>query len=190
MTETLQIFFHYQNFPKAFLLCYLKQLSVEFGLQLRSLDGQSHCKRCYSKAQGPTAVRLLGEGAPLMFTLIFIFPHVPFRAKLHLSILCSPNHDIPTFTKLSLKMAQGAVKKLGRPTPAKVTHSKKQASKVNKSKGTKKSVDKVHKKFTSGMTARTEALLGERAGHLELLGKGNKKKDKKTEYKGGSKKFG
>ncbi|CAG7560089.1 unnamed protein product [Fusarium equiseti] len=87
-------------------------------------------------------------------------------------------------------MAQGAVKKLGRPTPVKVTHSKKQASKVNKSKGTKKSVDKVHKKFTSGMTARTEALLGERAGHLELLGKGNKKKDKKTEHKGGSKKFG
>ncbi|KAL4725419.1 hypothetical protein ACLX1H_007567 [Fusarium chlamydosporum] len=87
-------------------------------------------------------------------------------------------------------MAQGTVKKLGRPTPAKVTHSKRQASKVHKPKQTKKSVDKVHRKFTSGMAAQTEALLGERAGHLELLGKGKKKTDKKTTSKGGSKKFG
>ncbi|KAF6516592.1 hypothetical protein HZS61_003795 [Fusarium oxysporum f. sp. conglutinans] len=56
-------------------------------------------------------------------------------------------------------MAQGTVKKLGRATPAKITHSKRQASKVHKPKKTKASVDKVHKKFTSGMTARTEALL-------------------------------
>ncbi|KAJ4280559.1 hypothetical protein NW764_004907 [Fusarium oxysporum] len=87
-------------------------------------------------------------------------------------------------------MAQGTVKKLGRATPAKITHSKRQASKVHKPKKTKASVDKVHKKFTSGMTARTEALLGERAGHLELLGQGKKKTDKKTTQKGGSKKFG
>ncbi|KAG6983077.1 UPF0390 protein [Fusarium oxysporum f. sp. conglutinans] len=86
-------------------------------------------------------------------------------------------------------MAQGTVKKLGRATPAKITHSKRQASKVHKPKKTKASVDKVHKKFTSGMTARTEALLGERAGHLELLGQGKKKTDKKTTQKGGSKKF-
>ncbi|KAI3585089.1 hypothetical protein IWW34DRAFT_843942 [Fusarium oxysporum f. sp. albedinis] len=58
-------------------------------------------------------------------------------------------------------MAQGTVKKLGRATPAKITHSKRQASKVHKPKKTKASVDKVHKKFTSGMTARTEALLGD-----------------------------
>ncbi|RSL44131.1 hypothetical protein CEP53_011365 [Fusarium sp. AF-6] len=88
-------------------------------------------------------------------------------------------------------MAQGTIKKLGRATPAKVTHSKRQASKVAKPKKNKASVDKVHKKFTSGMTARTEALLGERAGHLELIGQGKKKKgDKKTTQKGGSKKFG
>ncbi|KAF4982885.1 hypothetical protein FZEAL_1581 [Fusarium zealandicum] len=88
-------------------------------------------------------------------------------------------------------MAQGTVKKLGRPTPAKVTHSKRQAAKVSKPKNNKTNVDKVHRKFTSGMTAATEALLGERAGHLELIGQGKKKKgDKKTTHKGGSKKFG
>ncbi|CAJ0539627.1 Ff.00g071470.m01.CDS01 [Fusarium sp. VM40] len=96
-------------------------------------------------------------------------------------------------------MAQGTVKKLGRPTPAKITHSKRQASKVHKPKTTKASIDKVHKKFTSGLTARTEALLGERAGHLELLGqkkkkadqkKDGKRPDKRTTIKGGSKKFG
>lgn len=86
-------------------------------------------------------------------------------------------------------MAQGTIKKLGRATPAKVTHSKKQAAKVAKPKKSKASVDKVHKKFTSGMTARTEALLGERAGHLELIGKGKKPSQKLTN-KGGSKKFG
>jgi hypothetical protein len=48
----------------------------------------------------------------------------------------------------------------------------------------------MHKKFTAGLTAKTEALLGERAGHLELIGKGKKGKDKKATIKGGSKKFG
>lgn len=86
-------------------------------------------------------------------------------------------------------MAQGTLKKIGRTTPAKVTHSKRQASKVNKPKKSKPSVDKVHKKFTSGMTARTEALLGERAGHLELIGKG-KKGAKREAKQGGSRKFG
>ncbi|KAL6922002.1 hypothetical protein FSST1_006028 [Fusarium sambucinum] len=93
-------------------------------------------------------------------------------------------------------MAQGTVKNLGRVAPTKVVHSKRQASKVHKPKQTKKNVDKVHRKFTSGMTAQTEKLLSERAGHLELLGQKkkkkeeNKKKDKRTTTKGGSKKFG
>lgn len=86
-------------------------------------------------------------------------------------------------------MAQGAVKKSARPAAPKATHSKRQASKVSKPKTGKTNVDKMHKKFTSGLTARTEALLGERAGHLELIGKG-KKGDKKEAKKGGSKKFG
>lgn len=86
-------------------------------------------------------------------------------------------------------MVQGAVKPSSRPKAAKPTHSKKQASRVTKPKKTKAAADKAHKKFTAGLTAKTEALLGERAGHLELIGKG-KKADKKVTVKGGSKKFG
>ncbi|KAI5462460.1 hypothetical protein BGZ63DRAFT_423715 [Mariannaea sp. PMI_226] len=92
-------------------------------------------------------------------------------------------------TTFSPAMAQGAIKKSGRTAAPKATHSKRQASKVSKPK-TKASVDKSIKKFTSGMVARTEAMLGERAGHLELIGKGKKGKDKKAVFKGGSKKFG
>lgn len=86
-------------------------------------------------------------------------------------------------------MVQGSIKPSARTKVAKPTHSKKQAAKVAKPKKTKANMDKVHKKFTSGLTAKTEALLGERAGHLELIGKG-KKADKKVTVKGGSKKFG
>ena len=64
--------------------------------------------------------------------------------------------------------------------------------------------DKMQRKFAAGMAAKTEALLGERAGHLELIGAGRKKKkddgkDGKgkgkaaagtTAAKGGSRKFG
>ncbi|CEJ82501.1 hypothetical protein VHEMI02561 [[Torrubiella] hemipterigena] len=86
-------------------------------------------------------------------------------------------------------MAQGTIKMTGKPKPAKAVHSKRQASKVSKSGTTKaQKVDKVHKKFTAGLTGRTEALLGERAGHLELIGLG--KKSKKASIKGGTKKFG
>ncbi|RDA86294.1 hypothetical protein CP532_5661 [Ophiocordyceps camponoti-leonardi (nom. inval.)] len=58
-------------------------------------------------------------------------------------------------------------------------HSKKQASKISKSNNSKKKKtktaaagEKAHRKFTAGLTARTESLLGERVGHLEILGKG------------------
>ncbi|RDA93632.1 hypothetical protein CP533_4914, partial [Ophiocordyceps camponoti-saundersi (nom. inval.)] len=49
------------------------------------------------------------------------------------------------------------------------THSKKQASKISKNTS-KKKTEKSHRKFTAGLTAKTEKLLGERAGHLEILG--------------------
>lgn len=87
-------------------------------------------------------------------------------------------------------MAQGTIKQSTKAKAPKATHSKKQAAKVNKPKHTKTSLEKMHKKFTAGLTAKTEALLGERAGHLELIGKGKKGKDKKVSIKGGSKKFG
>lgn len=87
-------------------------------------------------------------------------------------------------------MAQGTIKQSTKAAQPKAVHSKKQASKVAKPKKVSKaSLDKVHRKFTSGMVARTEAVLGERAGHLELIGKG-KKAAKKTGIKGGSRKFG
>lgn len=82
-------------------------------------------------------------------------------------------------------MAQGEIKKKAAPASTKAKPMKGQ--KVKKPKSTK--ADKLQKKYTSGMVSKTEALLGERAGHLELIGKGKKaKKDEK--HKGGSRKFG
>lgn len=83
-------------------------------------------------------------------------------------------------------MAQGAVKSKAKPA----TTSKPKATKgakVKKPKSTK--ADKLQKKYTSGLVAKTEKLLGERAGHLELIGKG-KKAGKDEKHKGGSRKFG
>ncbi len=91
-------------------------------------------------------------------------------------------------------MAQGAVKKTATPNPGKAgkAHSKQQAKKsgVSKSKKARTTADKLVKKYTSGLIAKTEKMLGERAGHLELIGKGNRGSKKGTTFKGGSKKFG
>lgn len=101
-------------------------------------------------------------------------------------------------------MAQGSLKKNATPNPGKAgktSHgTKNKVGSINKPKKPKKSsADKIQKKFTSGMVARTEAMLGEKAGHLELIGKGRKKgadKDKAADDKkkkmgqGGSRKFG
>lgn len=82
-------------------------------------------------------------------------------------------------------MAQGAIKQKAKPAPTKSRPTK--GSKVKKPKSTK--ADKLQKKYTAGMVDKTEKLLGERAGHLELIGKGKKaKKDEK--HKGGTRKFG
>ncbi len=107
-------------------------------------------------------------------------------------------------------MAQGAVKKSAK--PASGSHkAKKQAAasgaggapkrgaRVNKAPRTAKAVKthasttKVMKKFSSGLTAKTEAMLGERAGHLELIGPGKKKgADRKGDkaHQGGTRRFG
>jgi hypothetical protein len=86
-------------------------------------------------------------------------------------------------------MAQGAVKK----KPSKAAASAKpppQKKGISKPQPPKKtSAAKMQKKFTSGLIAKTEKLLGERAGHLELIGKG-KKADKGEKTKGGTRKFG
>ncbi|KAL2264834.1 hypothetical protein VTJ83DRAFT_7344 [Remersonia thermophila] len=91
-------------------------------------------------------------------------------------------------------MAQGAVKKTPKPAlggKGGKAASKQQAKKsgVTKVKKSKTTADKLQKKFTAGLVERTEKMLGERAGHLELIGKGRKKGGEK-EFKGGSRKFG
>ncbi|EHA47257.1 hypothetical protein MCOR27_011210 [Pyricularia oryzae] len=92
-------------------------------------------------------------------------------------------------------MAQGTVKmsaKSSQPTKNKGTMKK--GARVFKPKKSNQSTkaDKIVKKYTSGLVGQTEKLLGERAGHLELIGKGRtKNKDAAGSNKtGGSKKFG
>ncbi|KAK0668980.1 hypothetical protein QBC41DRAFT_320676 [Cercophora samala] len=94
-------------------------------------------------------------------------------------------------------MAQGAIKKAPKANPGltKAKGSGGGAKKVNKPQKAKNNTgaDKQKKKFTSGMVAKTELMLGARAGHLELIGKGRDKTKKgpaSTENKGGSRKFG
>ena len=93
-------------------------------------------------------------------------------------------------------MAQGAVKKGPKAAPSGKggkaggkALQKKTGNGIAKSKKAGVISDKVHKKFSAGLAARTELMLGERAGHLELIGKGRKKGAEK-EFKGGSRKFG
>lgn len=85
-------------------------------------------------------------------------------------------------------MAQGTIKMKAKPT---ATKPKVKGDRVKKAKASMKA-DKLQKKYTAGMVSKTEKLLGERAGHLELIGKGKKaKKDsKEAKIKGGSRKFG
>lgn len=88
-------------------------------------------------------------------------------------------------------MAQGTIKMTGKAPAPKATHSKKQISKAaGQAKKKKARTDLVHRKFTAGMAAKTEALLGERVGHLELIGKKKNKGEKRVAKAGGSKKFG
>ncbi|KAI1380961.1 hypothetical protein F4677DRAFT_441291 [Hypoxylon crocopeplum] len=84
-------------------------------------------------------------------------------------------------------MVQGAIKskkpsasssgRKAKPQPPK------KGARVAKSKKAS-TADKMQKKFSAGLVAKTEKLLGERAGHLELIGKGRVKgADKEKEGK-------
>lgn len=107
-------------------------------------------------------------------------------------------------------MAQGAIKKsssskgagmTARPNKPQQPAKTKKGARVAKPRKAS-SADKMLKKFSAGLAAKTEQLLGERAGHLELIGAGRKKKGaegsaaaagdkgKKGAAKGGSRKFG
>ncbi|KAK3501506.1 hypothetical protein B0T13DRAFT_510076 [Neurospora crassa] len=85
-------------------------------------------------------------------------------------------------------MAQGSGSKITKPNPG-LNRSKggkaPKKSGVTKVKKNKTKADKVQKKFTAGMAAKTEKMLGARAGHLELIGKG-KKEENKEKFKGGT----
>ncbi|KAI2625115.1 hypothetical protein GGR54DRAFT_638008 [Hypoxylon sp. NC1633] len=98
-------------------------------------------------------------------------------------------------------MAQGAIKskkpssssstaggRRAKPQPPKT---KKCARVAKAKKGS--AADKMQRKFAAGLVAKTEKLLGERAGHLELIGKGRVKGGDKAgekSVKGGTRKFG
>lgn len=78
-------------------------------------------------------------------------------------------------------MAQGQVKKPSKPT-AKASSSsstsgvtKKGSRTITPKKAKLLKQDKINKKYTAGLTAQTEAMLGERVGHLEMLGHARKK---------------
>ncbi|KAL7622798.1 hypothetical protein AAE478_006477 [Parahypoxylon ruwenzoriense] len=96
-------------------------------------------------------------------------------------------------------MAQGAIKSKKPSTSSSSAGRKakpqppKKGTRVAKSKKAS-SADKLQRKYSAGLVAKTEKLLGERAGHLELIGKGRVKdgeaKGKAKEGKGGSRKFG
>ncbi|CAK7268740.1 hypothetical protein SEPCBS119000_003217 [Sporothrix epigloea] len=107
-------------------------------------------------------------------------------------------------------MVQGAVKKIAKPVPNS-RKAKKQAVasgaggapkkfvRVTKAPRSSKAVKahastgKIMKKFSSGLAAKTEAMLGDRAGHLELIGPGKKKGvDRKSDkaHQAGSRRFG
>lgn len=78
-------------------------------------------------------------------------------------------------------MAQGQLKKASASSKA---ASRGSVGNTQKGLGVKKSkksslikAAKINKKFTSGLIGQTEKMLGERAGHLEMIGKGRKKND-------------
>ena len=92
-------------------------------------------------------------------------------------------------------MAQGPPKKLSKKPACKPKGALKKGAKVIKPKSKKAArtitSDKIKKKLAAGVLAKTEARLGQRAGHLELIGKGKKSsKEEKEKYRGGTRKFG
>ncbi|RXG45188.1 hypothetical protein VDGE_00185 [Verticillium dahliae] len=88
----------------------------------------------------------------------------------------------------------GAIKSSSRPAPTgKPKQTTKKQSKVNKPQKAKanSAADKLQKKYCAGLITKTEKMLGERAGHLELIGKGKKAdKSEKGLNKGGSRRYG
>lgn len=90
-------------------------------------------------------------------------------------------------------MAQGLLKKPSKSTTSKTSSSgvtKKGSRTITPKKAKLLKQAKINKKFTAGLTAKTEAMLGERAGHLEMLGQGRKKGGNADKCNAGKKKAG
>lgn len=87
-------------------------------------------------------------------------------------------------------MTQGTIKRSAKANTNKSQKGQKKGSVAKKQNKT--TADKIQKKYSAGLVAKTEKLLGERAGHLELIGKGKKaeKTDDKKKQKGGTRRFG
>lgn len=85
-------------------------------------------------------------------------------------------------------MAQGFSKKAAKAKPAK-SAGKRQVG-ISKPKPAKKTAaNKLHRKFTAGLIAKTERSLAEKAGRTKFVGKVSKGEKVKKQM-GGSKKFG
>ena len=94
-------------------------------------------------------------------------------------------------------MAQGQIKKpsaKSAPKPSSSEVTKKGLGPAASRKQKLQKQMKMNKKLTSGLTAQTEKMLGEKAGYLEMIGKGRNKSggvagkdDGKNKGKGGKK---
>jgi Protein of unknown function (DUF2462) len=77
-------------------------------------------------------------------------------------------------------MAQGLLKKpstsKSKPSPHSSGITKKGSRTINPKNAKLQRQAKMNKKLTGGLTAQTERMLGEKAGHLEMIGKGRDKK--------------
>lgn len=93
-------------------------------------------------------------------------------------------------------MAQGLLKKSTKTPQTHSSHhnsakgvTKKGSLRIKPKKATLQKQAKMNKKMTSGLTAQTERMLGEKAGHMELIGKG-RSKSKDAAAAGGKKEGG
>ena len=74
-------------------------------------------------------------------------------------------------------MAQGLLKKQSKPTskPSSSGITRKGSRTITPKKGKLLKQARINKKYTAGLTEKTEAMLGQRVGHLELLAHGKKR---------------
>lgn len=125
--------------------------------------------------------------------------NLPLFSDLQLFVrLNTQNANRDLIVRYWRQMAQGQIKKSS--VSAKPASRSSSNGVTKKHLGTKKSRNprlikaaKINKKFTSGLTAQTERMLGEKAGHTEMIGKTKKKgSDGTTPHgkKGGEKRKG